>query len=230
MVKYNEAWRFLFVFLLAWAGSYASQHFSLPVIEKADPRVEYIAKRITEKNKAAPAARIAKAIVRSADAEGIDPFFVATIVEVESRYHVMATGLAGEKGLMQMSKDAGDRCGLDWSNGYNIEANIAAGACYLAIHMRTYQGHMERAAYRYNGGGDPNYLSKVSVRYASMVQSSPIHLTVTVAKGDSLSILAGRHLGNIHSWPAIAKLNNIEDPSKISIGQKIKIPGHTSTT
>lgn len=230
MTKYNEALQLLFIVCLIWAGSNAVySFFNTKQTELVDQRIVHITDRIMKKNNTAPAERIAKAIVKSADREGIDPFFVATIVEVESRYHVMATGLAGEKGLMQMSKDAGDRCGLDWNNAYDVEANISAGTCYLAIHMRTYRGHMERAAYRYNGGGDPQYVSKVNMRYASMVRTSPTKLVITVAPGDTLSLLAKKYMGDMNSWPVIARLNNIEDASKIMVGQVIRIPGTNNT-
>lgn len=222
----------LFFVLVAWATMAAipSIGSSDLVTQLVDPRVDYVTSRIKSKNKTTPARRIAKAIVKSADAEGIDPFFVATIVEIESRYHVMATGLAGERGLMQMSKDAGDRCGLDWNNAYDIEANIAAGACYLAIHMKTYRGQMERAAYRYNGGGDPKYLSKFITRYTSIVRSSPTVRTVIVAPGDTLSILAEKHLGNLHSYNVLAKFNDLDNPDKLAIGQVIRIPGSGQIT
>jgi len=46
---------------------------------------------------------------------------------------------------------------------------------------------------------------------------------VVVQKGETLSSIAKRELGNAAKYTDIAKYNSITDPNKISIGQKIKI-------
>lgn len=50
----------------------------------------------------------------------------------------------------------------------------------------------------------------------------------TVQKGDNLSIIAKRTLGDGNRWPEIQKLNNMKGTS-LSIGQKIKIPKSDAT-
>lgn len=46
----------------------------------------------------------------------------------------------------------------------------------------------------------------------------------TVKKGDTLSGIAGWHLGDRNRWPEIAKLNNLRDPNRIQVGQQLRIP------
>jgi LysM domain len=48
--------------------------------------------------------------------------------------------------------------------------------------------------------------------------------TYTVVKGDVLSRIAQRELGNANRWKEIADLNGIRDPNKISPGQILKLP------
>ena len=48
--------------------------------------------------------------------------------------------------------------------------------------------------------------------------------TVTLGKGDTLYGLAKQHLGDGSKWREIADANNIKDPTKLAIGEKIKIP------
>ena len=125
---------------------------------------------------------------------------------------------------MQLSKGAADRCGVDWQMAYDIEENISGGTCYLAIHMKTYNGRIEHVAYRYNGGGDPQYWYKVAKVYSYLNQNVAPTISVKVRSGDSLSILAARHLGDSSKWNVIADYNNIENPDMISIGIVLKIP------
>ncbi len=45
-----------------------------------------------------------------------------------------------------------------------------------------------------------------------------------VSKGESLSVIAMRYTGSCKNWNIIAAFNRIDDPTKIRIGQVIKIP------
>ena len=45
-----------------------------------------------------------------------------------------------------------------------------------------------------------------------------------VSKGESLSVIAMRYTGSYKNWKIIAAFNSIDDPTKIRIGQVIKIP------
>lgn len=49
--------------------------------------------------------------------------------------------------------------------------------------------------------------------------------TVVVRKGDTLSKIAARELGNANRWPEIAKLNGIRNPKSIRTGQKLRVGG-----
>lgn len=51
----------------------------------------------------------------------------------------------------------------------------------------------------------------------------PRSKTYTVKKGDTLSRIAAKVYGNANRWPEIAKKNNIRDPRKLRVGQKLKI-------
>jgi len=45
-----------------------------------------------------------------------------------------------------------------------------------------------------------------------------------VSKGESLSVIAKQYTGSYKNWKIIAAFNRIDDPTKIRIGQVIKIP------
>lgn len=45
-----------------------------------------------------------------------------------------------------------------------------------------------------------------------------------VKAGDTLSSIAARKLGKASRWREIAKMNNIRDPNRIKIGQRLKLP------
>jgi hypothetical protein len=48
--------------------------------------------------------------------------------------------------------------------------------------------------------------------------------TYTVQPGDNLSKIASRQLGSSSRYPEIAELNNIRDPSDVTVGQVLKMP------
>ena len=53
---------------------------------------------------------------------------------------------------------------------------------------------------------------------------APRNWTYAVAGGDTLIHIARDQLGNERRWPEIAKLNNLADPSALSVGQKLTMP------
>ncbi len=46
----------------------------------------------------------------------------------------------------------------------------------------------------------------------------------TVQPGDNLSKISKHFYGDANKYPVIAKANNLEDPDKIKVGQKLVIP------
>ena len=59
---------------------------------------------------------------------------------------------------------------------------------------------------------------------------APAAATHTVAKGDTLSAIAKKHLGNANAWREIFELNRdiLKDPDKIQPGQALKLPARQS--
>jgi LysM repeat protein len=50
-----------------------------------------------------------------------------------------------------------------------------------------------------------------------------------VKEGDTLATIAEQHLGSQDQWSVIAKANNLEDPDRIFIGQRLTIPSSDET-
>lgn len=48
----------------------------------------------------------------------------------------------------------------------------------------------------------------------------------TVKAGDTLPKIAAHILGSSKRWKEIAKLNNIRDPKRLKVGQKLRVPKH----
>jgi hypothetical protein len=48
--------------------------------------------------------------------------------------------------------------------------------------------------------------------------------TYVVQAGDSLSKIAKEQLGDAARWPEIQKLNDIENPNLIRVGQELELP------
>lgn len=53
----------------------------------------------------------------------------------------------------------------------------------------------------------------------------PAHQIHVVRKGDTLFSLAKTYLGDGRLWKRIAQANNIQDPSNLSVGTRLVIPG-----
>jgi LysM repeat protein len=73
----------------------------------------------------------------------------------------------------------------------------------------------------------PPVVNQREVAPAPVVVPEEVGPTYTIEKGDSLSSVAYRYGV---SWREVAELNGIKDPSKIRIGQKIKLPAYAKST
>ncbi|RKD33215.1 lytic transglycosylase [Thermohalobacter berrensis] len=90
---------------------------------------------------------------------GIDPFLVAAIIRVESKYYKEAKSYKGAKGLMQISpitgKWAAKELGIKNYNEdilYNPEINIKIGCWYLSKLMDQFDNNISVVVAAYNGG------------------------------------------------------------------------------
>lgn len=61
-------------------------------------------------------------------------------------------------------------------------------------------------------------------------EPEPAYQTYTVKAGDTLSRIAKEFYGDATKYPIIAEYNGLEDPSRIYIGQVLRIPPLTSPT
>lgn len=171
----------------------------------------------------APADRIAKAIVSSAKACNIDPYLVTSLMHTESNFKVDAESVTGARGLMQIVKSTFISLGGEWDMAYDIELNIAKGSCYLARHVKTYEGRVDLALKRYNGNDDPQFSRKVLSKLR--VLSDVYGITIVVQKGDTLAGLAQTYLGDAGMYHVLAEYNSIINPNLIEVGQHIVIGG-----
>lgn len=58
----------------------------------------------------------------------------------------------------------------------------------------------------------------------STAQPVPSGRTYTVKQGDTLGRIASRELGRSSRWSEIAKLNNLRDPDRLAVGQRLRLP------
>lgn len=94
-----------------------------------------------------------------ADINGIDPFLVAAIIRVESRYRNDARSSKGARGLMQIMPETGEwaarQLGFDGYSAdrlFEPETNIMIGAWYYRYLLEAFHDEAAIALAAYNGG------------------------------------------------------------------------------
>jgi soluble lytic murein transglycosylase len=99
-------------------------------------------------------------ILPAAEAEGLHPFFIYSVVRQESLFEAHARSSAGARGLMQIMPATGDEIAvqLNWPENYTSEdlyrpvVSIRFGAHYLARQRKAFDGDPYATLAAYNGG------------------------------------------------------------------------------
>lgn len=121
----------------------------------------------------------APAIIEAARANGVDPWLLAAVIQVESASRIQAVSPKGARGLMQMMPGTARAVGVaDAQSLFDPAINVEAGARHLrALHARFGSLRLVLAAYnagetavrRYNGvppfAETTAYVARVLARY-----------------------------------------------------------------
>jgi len=103
----------------------------------------------------------------------------------------------------------------------------------MTILIRVDNDLYERAKVRAQGQGHTveSILAKLLTDWVGPPpEPEPAYQTYTVKAGDTLSKIAKEFYGDATKYPIIAECNGLEDPSRISIGQVLRIPALTPPT
>lgn len=102
---------------------------------------------------------IVKSIIKESKAHGIDPIFIASIIQTESTFNPEAIGLAGEVGLMQLmpstAKEVAERLKIKWRGPKTLldpVNNIRIGTAYISKLRGFFGNKASRYISAYNVG------------------------------------------------------------------------------
>jgi soluble lytic murein transglycosylase-like protein len=116
-----------------------------------DPELELF--RYTQRYRVSP--EIARAIVRAAEAEGIDPDLGFRLIRVESRFQPRARGPRGAVGLAQVMPSTArqlDPSIRSTADLYDPDVNLRLGFRYLRTMIDTFDGDVRLGLLAYNRG------------------------------------------------------------------------------
>jgi len=126
-----------------------------------DPMIERVSRFLTERRSGLSEAEIeqvATAIVRDANAHGIDPNLVIAVIHVESRGNAYALSPVGAMGMMQIMPPTGEELAaqldIPWRGSQTLFdplSNVRMGIAYLK-QLEIRYGSMATALAAYNWG------------------------------------------------------------------------------
>lgn len=99
-----------------------------------------------------------ESLFRRAQENGLDPYLVAAVIRIESRFRADATSSQGARGLMQIMPDTGEWAASQMKIAYSpqmlydADYNIRIGCWYLAHLHQQFHGDTVLALAAYNGG------------------------------------------------------------------------------
>lgn len=105
---------------------------------------------------------------------------------------------------------------------YSIQEDAEEGLdIYLDIELKEYVGYgTQKIKYTTNAKTGTTVASTEKTRNTD---NKKVATTYTVKKGDTLSNICKKELGNANKWKEVAKLNNLANANKIYPGQVLKL-------
>ena len=88
----------------------------------------------------------------AAQAEGLDPYLVRAMIQVESRFNPSAKSTMGSIGLMQVLPKTAAKMGV--THPEDLHENLKAGTKFLRFLLNRYNGNTALAVMAYNAGPD----------------------------------------------------------------------------
>ena len=112
-------------------------------------------------------------ITAAAEAHGVDPALIKSVIRVESNFNPNSTSSKGAMGLMQLMPATARELGVQ--NAYDPAENIWAGTRYLKMLVDRYDGNINMALAAYNWG--MGNLEKRPAQMPSETRSYVAHVT-----------------------------------------------------
>ncbi len=105
-----------------------------------------------EASQPSPAAPYGELIYGAGERHALNPALLAAVVRAESAFDPRAVSHKGAQGLMQLMPATARRFGLSAAEVFEPAKNIDAGARYLSLLSRRFDGDLARVLAAYNAG------------------------------------------------------------------------------